>query len=125
MKHVSFNGIAQLTADRCNLLLPVRTAYERQLVLEHIVHLVHLKREVRVVMEGRVWLVAAGQAGSCARCERPLGHVEARESAHAAPLCSDCAFSGSGAMPLHRKVIRRAAAYRSSAHRQRSQPVPA
>ncbi len=109
------NGIAQLSADGCNLLLPVRGVYERQVLLDHLVHLVHLKGAVRVTLDGRTWSVSQGGEANCTRCGRNRLQLQARASLHTAPLCGECAFTADRPKPPHRKLGRRPA-YRSTAH---------
>lgn len=124
MRAPIFSEVAHLTADQCNILLPVRGPYERQLLLDHVIHLVHLKRAVRVNLDGCAWEVSQPVDGDCANCGRPLGQIEAKTAPGAASLCGECAFTGreSRLPPKRQWKARRAPACRAATPRHRTRP---
>jgi hypothetical protein len=89
--------IARIHMDGGALLLPARTPYEREVVLDHVRHRLRLHGFVQLEMNGRrcrVEPVAAASGATCAGCARRVGGLACRLGAQL--LCIDCALDPTG-----------------------------
>ncbi len=66
-------GIAHVSFTGGGIVLPARSPYDRQVLIEHVTHRVHTQGRVQVLVDDGRWMVHAhrGAAIGCARC----GHV--------------------------------------------------
>ena len=79
------------------VMLPVRTSYDRELLVDHVVQRVGRTGVTRVELDGRVWSVrqvAADLTAPCVCCGRPLGANCCVTTLSEAPQCTRCAFVG-------------------------------
>jgi hypothetical protein len=86
--------IARIQMDGGALLLPARTPYEREVVLDHVRHRLRLYGFVHLEMNGRrckVEPVAPAAGARCASCTRRVGTLACRIAAQM--LCIDCALA--------------------------------
>ena len=86
--------IARIQMDGGALLLPARTPYEREVVLDHVRHRLRRYGFVHLEMNGRrrrIECIAPAAGAACAGCTRRVGMLACRFGAHM--LCIDCAFA--------------------------------
>jgi hypothetical protein len=86
--------IARIQMGGGALLLPARTPYEREVVLDHVRHRLRLYGFVHLEMNGRrckVEPVTAGAALKCTSCDRRIGTLACRLGAQI--VCLDCAVT--------------------------------
>lgn len=96
--------IARIQMDGGALLLPARTPYEREVVLDHVRHRLRLYGFVHLEMNGRrcrIEAIAHTAGTACAGCTRRVGTLACRFGAQM--FCIDCALAparsrGIGAM---------------------------
>ena len=69
------NGIAHITYPGGGIVMPARSAYERQLVSEHVTHRALRSTVVRLDVGGRRWQVAADAAADRPQCGKCLRRV--------------------------------------------------
>jgi hypothetical protein len=89
--------IARIEMDGGALLLPARTPYEREVVLDHVRHRLRLYGFVHLEMNGRrcrIEAVAAASGAACAGCRRRIAGFACRLVAQM--LCVDCAVTPAG-----------------------------
>jgi hypothetical protein len=91
------NGIAHLSYPGGGFFVPVRTPYDRQMLLEQVVERVRTKGQVQILIDDRRWLVrhlVRAPRVSCGRCGGST------DSACTSPLsgkviyCPECALAG-------------------------------
>ena len=66
-------GIAHVAYPGCGTLLPAHSAYERQVLVEHVAHRARRSQIVRLDLDGRRWAVTADDSvdrPECAQCLR-------------------------------------------------------
>ena len=88
-------GIAHVSFPGGSMLLPARNAYDRQVLLEHIVDRAHAKERVQVLMDDLRWMVhlRRGPATAhCAACGCVLSSACYSTDEHGAAHCLGCAF---------------------------------
>jgi hypothetical protein len=86
--------IARIRMDGGALLLPARTPYEREVVLDHVRHRLRSHGFVHLEMNGwsrRIERVSASGGALCAACAQRIGGLACRLGAQM--LCVDCALA--------------------------------
>ena len=86
--------IARIQMDGGALLLPARTPYEREVVLDHVRHRLRICGFVHLEMNGRrckIEPIAFTPGATCASCTRRVGTVACRIGAQM--LCIECALA--------------------------------
>jgi len=66
-------GIAQLVYPGGGIVLPARSAYERQVLVEHVAHRARRSTVVRLDLDGRRWSITADasvERPECGKCLR-------------------------------------------------------
>jgi hypothetical protein len=78
------------------LILPARSPYDRQILIEHVVDRANVSGDVQVLLDGQRWQVQAqrGQLmAGCAHCGAPL-YSACYSAANRVAFCVNCAFGG-------------------------------
>ncbi len=90
-------GIAHVSFAGEGLFLPVRSAYDRQLLAEHVAARVRTKGEAQVLLNDERWLVGlmrGRQGGDCSGCNKALD-IACYAARNPDPAyCVNCALGG-------------------------------
>lgn len=87
-------AIARLSYAGGGALLPAASAYDRELLHDHLLHLVTRRADLRLELAGRIWWLAAERAPfDCAACNRRLRISACARRAGVAPRCLRCALA--------------------------------
>jgi hypothetical protein len=95
--------LARIHMDGGALLLPARTPYEREVVLDHVRHRLRMHGFVHLEMNGRrcrIEPAAAASGATCPGCGARLGGLACRLGAQL--LCLDCALGSGGSARIDR-----------------------
>lgn len=85
--------VARIHTDGGTLLLPARTPYEREVVLDHVRHRLRLHGSVHLEMNGwrgRIERVGLPITARCGACAAPIGGFACRIGSQM--LCLGCAL---------------------------------
>ncbi|MGD0949092.1 MAG: hypothetical protein ABSA52_16900 [Candidatus Binatia bacterium] len=85
--HVTFSG--------GGLILPADTAYDRQLLREHVLDRAQREDRVRISLAGEAWVVerlSGDHRPSCEGCKRLLTAAALRKADSDASFCLACAL---------------------------------
>ncbi len=89
-------GIAHVSFPGGGLFVPARSAYDRQLLLDHVLDRVHSKRHVQVLVDDQRWLVHDLEDGcltsaACCCCGAESTCIAVKGGG--LPYCIRCAFA--------------------------------
>lgn len=74
--------LAHLVFSEEGFILPADTPYERELVIEHAIGLVHAKRNVQITIGSKRWIVTLVDMqcpmGECSSCQKPINDIICR-----------------------------------------------
>src|SRR2546422_8387338 len=99
------NGIAHVSYPGGGLFVPVRTPYDRQMLVEQVVERVRTKGRVQVLVDERRWMachLSRGSRVSCARCGTSTDSACTSPLTGKAVYCAKCALEGFAARPVGR-----------------------
>lgn len=83
-------GVARIRFLGGGILLPARTAYERENALAALRHALHRNGTVRLECDGRRWLLSCDSSGECARCLRDAARYRVDDPHADGPTCFPC-----------------------------------
>jgi hypothetical protein len=87
-------AIARLSYAGGGAVLPAATAYDRELLRDHLLHLVTRRANLRLELEGRTWWLTPESAPlDCAACHQRLRVSALARRACVAPRCLRCALA--------------------------------
>jgi hypothetical protein len=90
-------AIARLSYAGGGAVLPAATAYDRELLHDHLLYLVTRRAKLRLELAGRIWWLTPERAPlDCAACNRRLRISVFARPVGVAPRCLRCAL----ALPL-------------------------
>jgi hypothetical protein len=90
-------GIAHLSFAGGGIILPARSPYDREVLVEHVLNRVHVKGRVQVLVDERSWIVQLGDARrplSCQHCGRRADSACYFWAGDGARFCVPCALGG-------------------------------
>ncbi len=93
------DGIAHISFRGGGLFVPVRTPYDRQLLVEQVLERAQTKGEVQVLVDNQRWMVQSrGGAlpARCSRCGSRCHSVCYSAAIRDAAICVDCALGTGG-----------------------------
>jgi len=98
-------GVAHISYRGGGMFLPVRTPYDRQVLVEHITDRVRNKSRVQVLIDKHRWLIDRFGAASvhCSSCGQSLDAACYDPLEDSTAFCIDCIFgteSGHADQPL-------------------------
>ena len=96
------NGVARIDDAAGGIILPARSAYDRQLVLECLRQRVRRSASVRLELDGRRWSVTLPPPPlqrACARCQHSACVYRINDARADGPLCAACLGSLLRAVP--------------------------
>jgi len=85
-------GIAHVAYPGGGTVLPARSAYERQVLVEHVTHRARRSTVVRLELDGRRWSITAADSvdrSECAKCLRRVS-VSGTRPGDADAYCVSC-----------------------------------
>ncbi len=89
------DGIAHISFRGGGLFVPVRTPYDRQMLVEQVVERAQTKGEVQVLVDNQRWMVQS-RGGTlpecCPRCGSRCHSVCYSAAINHAAICVDCAL---------------------------------
>lgn len=88
-------GTAHILFASGGLIVPARTAYERQLLREHVLASVHHRQQVQVSLGRHAWLVTQATPEHtvvCTSCDRQINHAVCHQVGSSAASCVVCAL---------------------------------
>ncbi len=92
-------GVAHISFPGGGLVLPVRSPYDRQMLVEHVVDRVRSKGQIQVILDNRRWAVRLRDSTSAVSCSRCGYSVDAAcytaGNTNKAAHCVRCAFGDS------------------------------
>jgi hypothetical protein len=100
-------GIAHVSFVGGGIFLPARSAYDRQLLAEHVRNRVRAKGKVRVLVDDQRWMVhlrPSSNPADCSQCGRAANSACYLGAATGTPYCLACAF-GDFAQPAQLQVM--------------------
>lgn len=98
-------GIAHVSFAGGGLFVPVRSPYDRQLLVDHVLDRVRVKGTVQVLVDRERWLVQRlrdSHTAGCCRCGSAVDAACCRAVHHTARYCVACAFTTDRSVPALR-----------------------
>jgi hypothetical protein len=85
-------GIAHISVRGCGMFVPARSAYDREVLADHVASYARMHGRVQVLLDGARWLIAAEPVTHrCAHCGRPAA-LRWTSSDSAEKCCARCAL---------------------------------
>ena len=95
MMRVLTDGIAHVSFRGGGFFLPVRTPYDRQMLIEHVASRVRVKGRVQVLVDDRHWMIDLNHeasAPSCMSCGHMMDSACYCTRSAGQPYCVRCAL---------------------------------
>lgn len=84
------NGVARIRHAAGGIILPSRTPYDRETVIDALRHALHRHGAVQLDLDGRHWRLSAHEHGVCAACHRASPRYGIAGGRGHGPLCAAC-----------------------------------
>ncbi len=100
------DGIAHVSFPGGGMFLPVRTPYDRQILVEHVGAYLNANGRVQVLVEGQRWMVQLTRDSpvpSCSSCGCSMDSACNSSVHREAVYCMMCAFGGRRQTVLRRQ----------------------
>ena len=112
------NGIAHVSFKGGGAFLPVRSPYDQQVLIEHVIQHARSKGVVQVLVGNYRWLIDglnAPRGARCAQCGRSMPAASSCAQTAQQPCCVKCAIDQSLGFVPAKKQTRREGAYNQHA----------
>src|SRR5262245_57437073 len=96
------NGIAHVSYPGGGIFVPVRTAYDRQILVEQVMERVRTKGQVQILIDDRRWMVrhlSRASRVSCVQCGGSTNSACTSPVIGKAVFCTKCVVEGAFETP--------------------------